>query len=58
MFISNKPVRYGLKSMCCTDARIGYFYTDKDLDEKGLPNTKKKLQQTKSEYSLNCLLNF
>lgn len=26
MYIPNKPNKYGLKIMCCTDARTGYFY--------------------------------
>lgn len=43
----NKPVKYGIKIMCCTDARNGYFYngyiyTGRDSDGAGLPNDYKK----------------
>lgn len=41
MYMPNKPVKYGIKVMCCTDARTGYLlnayiYTGKDSDGFGL----------------------
>nr|CAI5819415.1 unnamed protein product [Callosobruchus analis] len=41
MYIPNKPVKYGIKIMCCTDARTNYLlnayiYTGKDSDGDGL----------------------
>nr|CAH7714509.1 unnamed protein product [Callosobruchus chinensis] len=47
MYIPNKPVKYGIKIMCCTDARTcyllnAYIYTGKNSDGAGLSDDLKK----------------
>ncbi|KAJ8970593.1 hypothetical protein NQ314_001126 [Rhamnusium bicolor] len=56
MYIPNKPDKYRLKIMCCTDARTGYFYsgyiyTGRDSDGRGLPNEDKKYKNPQIERS-------
>lgn len=47
MYLPSKPVKYGIKIMCCTDARTGYFfngyiYAGKNSDGTNLPLEDKK----------------
>lgn len=55
MYIPNKPTKYGIKKMCLTDARNGYFYNGyiyngKDSDEEGLPQGDKKYSDFHSPF--------
>lgn len=71
IYLPSKPVKYGLKIMCCTDARTGYFYngyiyTGKDSDGTGLPQEDKRynkptqavLRLTRPLYNTNRSVTF
>lgn len=50
MYIPNKPVKYGIKIMCCTDARTNYLlnayiYTGRNSDGNGLTDGEKRFSK-------------
>ncbi|CAK1594216.1 unnamed protein product [Parnassius mnemosyne] len=60
MYMPKKPNKYGLKIMCMTDAKNGYFvdayiYLGKDSDSQGLPIEYQTEQTHASGFAIGCV---